>query len=953
MKYKVQVIGKRNQALAYYIGHDLGKYCDVEVIDTPEQISTDADICLASGVYYIMSHVHFTRPRLGVWGFHESALPRGRGNSPIQWSVLKGEKMLTVYTYIPETGWGFISKQDMHELNAPIREMTRNFIIIILIASLAIYLMAVFLSRSISSPIIEMSHLSKKIQEGDFSVRNKIVSSDEIGILAGAFNSMTESIESRLRIKEGVRDISQACSSRRDLEDFGQSVLLKLISLTNSNMAALYVLNNELQVFEHFTSYGAHEEIRTSFDKNEFEGEFGRVLSSGEICHMVNIPDDTKFRFITVAGEAIPKEIITIPLKEKNKVIAIISLASIYKYTDEAVEILNQSWNSICTSYSHLLSFVETKRLSRELLEMNQELEVQAEELQAQSEELKSQSEELQEQNMELDMQKKQVEEANRLKSEFISNMSHELRTPLNSILALSRVLSMRAKNKLDEEELNYLEIVERNGKQLLALINDILDLSKIEAGKMDVDCKKISLRLLLEGIIDSLEPIAMKKGVSISLDIPDTLPGIETDELKLHQIFLNVIGNAVKFTEKGKVEITASHDTELVKIKVSDSGIGIPEKSLKTIFEEFRQVDGSSSRQYEGTGLGLSIVKKMIHILDGSIHVESKLGKGSVFTVSIPFRCNKELLNSDPSFKEDSDAYTISQAAYDKFLSGAGNIRILLVEDTEASVIQVKLLLENEGFTIDVASGGKEAIEYLRNNIPDGIILDLMMPEVDGFEVLSHIRRLDTHKDIPVLILTAKDLSIKEISNLKSNNVYQIIQKGDVDRKDLLAIINKILGLTAKVTSPKPTLLGSQRIKKSVSGSKKSNLPGILVVDNNEDNMISINAILKDKYRLWNAIEGVEGIKLAQEHLPDLILLDMSLPKMDGVEVVRKLKKQPDTKNIPVISVSARAMEKDIESFLKAGCNDFVSKPVDGEELIQKIEKLISILPAFRFTFK
>ncbi len=246
---------------------------------------------------------------------------------------------------------------------------------------------------------------------------------------------------------------------------------------------------------------------------------------------------------------------------------------------------------------------------------------------------------ELQEQNVELDFQRQQIEEANRLKSEFLSNMSHELRTPLNSILLLSNVLIKQTKDKLNDEENDYLKIVERNGEKLLELINDILDLSKIESGKADISLGEVPLGTILRVIKENLTLLAEEKGLTISLKIPKKIPKVKTDEAKLYQVFTNVISNAVKFTEVGSVDIIVNKDSKNVYVAIKDTGIGIYEDSLQHIFDEFRQVDGSTTRKYEGTGLGLTIANKTMKLLGGNIQVKSELDKGSVFTISIPIK--------------------------------------------------------------------------------------------------------------------------------------------------------------------------------------------------------------------------------------------------------------------------------------------------------------------------
>ncbi|MCK5148996.1 response regulator [bacterium] len=604
-------------------------------------------------------------------------------------------------------------------------------------------------------------------------------------------------------------------------------------------------------------------------------------------------------------------------------------------------------------SYAQLEIRVQER--TDDLARINQQLEAQAEELRGQSEELQNQTEELKGQNLELEMQRNQVEEATRLKSEFLSNMSHELRTPLNSIMALSRVLIMQAKDKLSEEENNYLEIVERNGKQLLSLINDILDLSKIEAGKMDFYLQTISLKTILNNIGDSLQPIVREKDLYFKMDIADDLPMIETDDAKLHQVLQNIISNSVKFTEKGGVDILVKYNSEKVCLTIKDTGIGIPEDELPHIFEEFRQVDGTSSRLYEGTGLGLAIAKKLIRNLGGDIQVKSKFEEGSIFIVTLPIKWHGvadlpgistfQALRPEPEEK-------IILAGLEKVrkTSKAEKIksetRILLVEDNETTVIQMKVVLEREGYKLDVTRDGRQALEYIKHTIPDGIILDLMMPEVDGFEVLEKIRNTEATRRIPVLILTAKNLTREDLSRLSANHIQQLVQKGDIGKEKLLFKIQLMLGNEPHIKEEEKRKKVKDKVVKSVKQIRSNRttqiegLPRVLVVEDNPDNMTTIKAILKDDYNVLEAYDGKQGLNIARTELPDVILLDIALPKMDGMEVVNVVKNSEELKNIPVIAVTARAMKADRDIIMAAGFDDYISKPIDQKLLLKRIEK-------------
>ncbi|MBF0573673.1 MAG: response regulator [Desulfamplus sp.] len=980
------------------------------------------------------------------------------------------------------------------------------------------------------------------------------------------------------------------------------------MNVTESNIGAFYICDTEDNtIFSPIASIGSNIELLQPFDASILEGEFGQSLKTGKISHIKNIPEDTIFKFKTFAGIAVPREIITIPVVVNDDILAMVALASISGYSNAALTIFSQpSLIALNTAFGNLIANDKTRLLAEELKQTNEELESQKEELfaqtielKAQSEEVLKQSEELQNQNIELEQQRLAVEEANRLKSQFLSNMSHELRTPLNSVMALSRVLMMQAKQKLNDEEVSYLEIIERNGKNLLNLINDILDLSKIESGRMDINPNFFSIEEAIENIVERLMPIAEEKNIEIRQNISENLPKIESDEIRVAQILQNLIANAVKFTDVGGVNISVKHDEKQIIVKIEDTGIGIAENDLSSIFDEFRQVDGSSSRRHEGTGLGLAIARKAAFMLGGKIGVTSKLGEGSIFTLTLPIKWQgaaathapfvsrktnmvksirktilvvdddpdmasiisqhllhegyntitatsgaealklaerehpfaitldivmpemdgwevlqglkknpetkdipviivsvsrdketgfalgaigyatkpvsknsllaeirkigkpdtrsimivddnsfdrqaiKKIIAEDgllPIVAEDGNACLklIKQqipdllildlvmpevdgfAVLEKIRSNpetknlpvivvtakdlteeerktlSGNVfsvieknaaksstllpeikrilcemenpskkqhykklntlpRILLVEDNEVSIIQVRSVLESAGYIVDVAHGGQEAVKYVSHTIPDGIILDLMMPEVDGFAVLEKIRGKSDTAEIPVLILTAKDLTPEDFKRLSANHVQQLVQKGDVDRENLLMkvrlMVDNINNDDTQFDSPpskvsvelKPTK--NDKFQPETSNLEQAEKPStILIVEDNPDNMITIKAILQNRYPILEARDGEEGLKIAAESRAKikLILLDMAMPKMDGMTVIRHLKNNPNLRHIPTVALTAKVMKGDRENILEAGCNDYISKPIEPESFLQTITQLM-----------
>jgi len=991
----------------------------------------------------------------------EPAVNAARGKTGITKTTdYRGQEILAAYTFIPETKWGFICKQDMSELNAPISELLRNLSILFIMAAIVIFLIVFRISKVISKPIVDMRMTSQRIVAGDYTIRNVVRSRDELGHLAQSFNKMTDSIVSKLVIRQGNSDITESMMAAAHLRDFGKYLLEKLVKITGSDLGAFYLRNEENNLFEHFVSIGASSELPPVFDAEKLEGEFGRVLSTQKIAHIKDIPKDTVFTFKTFVGLSVPKEIITIPIMVDEKVMAVISLAAHKEYSKESLEIFNQTRSAMNTGLANQLSIAKTQKLTKELSLRNEQLEKQTQELQSRKFELQQRSDELKEQNVQLEIQRQKTEQANRLKDEFLSNMSHELRTPLNSVMALSRVLITQTKNMLSKEERNYLEIIERNGKNLLSLINDILDVSKIEAGKMDIALACFPPSSIIETILERVEPLAKEKGLKIIRNIPDNLPPLESDRTKVNQILQNLIGNAVKFTHQGSITVSASFDSQKIYIEVKDTGIGIAEKDLPDIFKEFIQVDGSLSRPYGGTGLGLAIALKIARLLDGDIFVESSPGKGSNFTLALPIKWSGPIpaatkpaaeapafkiqgrsktiliIDDDPKVCNTIAGYLAQEGYYtltaesgeeglelaklhhpfaitldmimpkpdgwevlqllkktpetadipviivsisdDKntgFAFGAiGYINkpfnkndliaeiykvhkmlpysVMVVDDNRIDRENMAGILEQENIKTVAADSGQKCMELIKKSVPDILVLDLIMPVMDGFEVLDKLRKSPQTSDLPVIVVTAKDLSQEDKEKLRAN-VSSILAKSDTTSSALLEEIKKVLTEleqragyireeapeTKKVLTELEQSAGYIREKAPEIKGKREQYT-ILLVEDNPDNMLVLEALLKNKYKTLEAKDGEEGLRTTLTQLPDLVLLDMSLPKMDGFTVVRKIKEDKKAGHIPVIALTAHAMAGDRKKTIEAGCDDYISKPIDPEQLLEDLEK-------------
>lgn len=637
--------------------------------------------------------------------------------------------------------------------------------------------------QGIRLPLRTISVAAAGFRAGNYSTRSAYHSHNELGRLSQDFNTLADTMEETLALIEKSNTLAFNILQNHHADLFFNELLTGLLKDTCSQQGLIYLLNHELDVFELKASIGGNAFLRQTFDSGLREGEIGQSLATGEIVYLTGLSMDTRFVFNTTNGHIIPEEMVTIPVVAGGDTLAVITLAKVGKYSETAKGYLAKVYPMVCARVAGILAYIRMEKLTEILEIKNSELELQ-------SQELSQQSAELERQNMELELQKGQLQEASLLKTSFLSNMSHELRTPLNSIITLSGLLHRQFQGTIPDKEHGFLGIIERNGQRLLELINDILNISRIESGRVEVKVTEFKLDELVDELLQVLIPQAEAKG--LTLEKADPLTGIvlSTDRKKFYHILQNLIGNAIKFTDHGQVKIYIGHDDETIRMTIADTGIGIDAEHLPYIFDEFRQVDSSTSRRHEGSGLGLSIAYKYAQILQGNITVKSEPGKGSEFCVELP-KCYEDVNKGVGSFNtiETPEGPTISDTSI------SNGKTILIVEDSEAAIIQLKDILEDAGFTTLVVRNGTEALDLLEHTHPDGIILDLMMPGVDGFTVLKTIRESDLTATIPVMILTAKHISQEELRFLKHNNIHQLITKGAVSKSALLsAVINMII---------------------------------------------------------------------------------------------------------------------------------------------------------------
>lgn len=796
--------------------------------------------------------------------------------------------------------------------------LLRQLATVVALMCLVFIVIAFLLIRNIRGPIKDLSDAADRFRNGDYSARSAVVSGNELGQLSRTFNRLAETIQQDAWVKDGISHVQLAGLEADTPQQYCTQLIAALMRRTDALFVAVYGLRDSNAVLELIESAGLAPNVPTTMPLTHFEGMLGSAVLTGETRVLRSIPADTVFVAPLIAADVLPRSIAAVPLSAGENVVAVLLLGTVHELDHETLR--------LCEGVRYVIGArIATLRSSERLRIVAEKLEMQNRELETQSRELGQQAEELSEQNIILAMQKSQLNDANRLKSTFLSNMSHELRTPLNSVIALSGVLVRRLKGSIGEEEYGYLDIIERNGRHLLSLINNILDLARIEAGREEITLTGFSITELIEDVTMLLRPQAEVKNLVLECSGAADVPIIHCDAAKCRQILINLIGNAVKFTDAGVVRVHARVDDTSLRIDVSDTGPGIPPEHAGRIFEEFQQVEDGTARRHEGTGLGLAIARRYAELLGGGITLESTPGEGATFTLRLPLREEKGERIAAPARRVKA---RMSPPR------GEGK-RVLVVEDDEGAQTQLRDILVHSGYEVITADDGHQAMNRLESK-PDGIILDLMMPGVDGFEVLRQLRSHPLGQGVPVLILTAKHVSKEELAFLKGNNIHELIRKGDISGTELLQLVAEMLGRNGDEDAPRSEILPDAHF------SQLSRRPSILVVEDNPDNLTTVLALLGDFCELLSADDGHKAVELARRSAPDLVLLDISLPGMDGFQVLEQLRMLEHCKSIPVVALTARALTEDRNEILARGFNAYLAKPVDATQLESTIVSML-----------
>ena len=1054
-----------------------------------------------------------------------------------------------------------------------------------------------FMANSLTTQVREISEVATAVTEGDLTRLITVEAQGEVSLLKGNLNQMIANLKDTTQknmeqdwLKTNLARFSGIMQGQKNLESVSKLIMSELTPLVGAHHGVFYLNDspNELAELKLISSY-AYRERKTLANRFKMgEGLVGQCALEKQRILLTSVPND----YIVISsglGEALPHNIIVLPVIFEESVLAVIELASFQPFSAIHLTFLDQLMESVGVVLNMIGANMRTEELLQRSQSLTQELQSQSQELQSQQDQLRSSNYELEHQAKELEekatllaVQNNRVEQKNReveqarvaleekaqqltlsskYKSEFLANMSHELRTPLNSMLILARLLADNRDGNLSGKQIEFANTIYASGGDLLTLINEILDLSKVESGKMELDIAEHSITELSEFTERTFRQLAIEKSLDFSINVALGTPNtISTDIQRVQQVLKNLLANAFKFTELGSVTLDIAkadktdttiaswfpEDEEILSFAVVDTGIGIPRDKQELIFEAFQQADGTTNRRYGGTGLGLSISREITRLLGGRIRVTSEPGVGSTFTLYVPrdrgddtsvsptlsndrnsFETNLYTPNPDsvpliapenvelprPTITEDlsDDRLTIAngdrsllvieddptfagillrmarqqgfktliaqdgQSGLDlarRYVPSAVTLdlkligvdgwtvldqlkrdittrhipvqvisvmdrergaalgaisylekpvssdaiegalthikhyidrevkQLLVIEDDTAQGVGITELVQSDDVAVSVAKTGAEALEFMDHNEIDCVVLDLTLPDMEGFEVLSRIKKQPRYLDLPIIIYTGRDLSRSEEEQLKKHAASVIIKtKGSSEQllNETAMFLHRVVSrmpeakqkIVSKVSGAKPTPIEAGQstgtsTRRSRSKNGRANVeeqtPGVhnrtetkqltngnlaadnnarvsdpdsmsldgksvLIVDDDMRNIFALSSMLESfGMTVHFAENGADGISML-EKTPgiDIVLMDVMMPVMDGYETTRAIRGMRDMENLPIISLTAKAMVGDREKCLAAGASDYIPKPVDIDKLSSMIRRWIA----------
>lgn len=900
--------------------------------------------------------------------------------------------------------FGIIAEIDEAEAMEPIYALRDASVFMVIITTIIVTLVSMLITGNIVRPILKISNVAKGIAQGDLQHELKVRAKNEIGALGNYINLMLKSLrkndkENRRQnwFQTGVNKLSKITIGNLTIDRLSASSIIFTSKYINAQVGTLYIVNPENPDYLDF--YGGFAVSSKTIKSERIrigEGLAGQVAKDMTPFCLQDVPDDYLIISSTM-GEMSPKNITVIPCIYQDELIAIMEFGSLKALTELEMDFLTAAAKTIAVEInsaiarknkSALLKSVQEQAeklqaQQEELRTANEELEEQSEELQAQQEELRTANEELEEKAEELQSQQEELRTANeeltekanaleaqkvailqqnvdleeartllvkkaeelevtsKYKSEFLANMSHELRTPLNSILLLSDDLMKNKDKHLDEEEVEAAEIINKGGSDLLLLINDILNLSKIEAGKMSVEILDVKMQSFIDDLKMQFARLMQEKGLSFETSLSDGIPEtIKTDPLKLGQIIKNIISNAIKFTHQGGIYVNIYRPAEssnihlsgfepenTIAISIKDTGIGIAEDKQKIVFEAFQQADGSTTRQYGGTGLGLSISRELSKLLGGIIEMDSELDEGTTVTLYIPDEL--QLPDSDatvahttnaPAHRKNTDI--ISTTDYFNFsqvkqmAQFEGDKAVVIIDKNPAFVKLFCKQCEDHSLTPIIAENVAKGIELVNSRPVSAIILNL------DFVVGKELLQLKALQDNP----KTKDIPIHIISHADESG--EAMSCGILDISKKLISVEKINAAFGDIVSS--------------SNHKPGN--AILIVEDNEVQAKAISKLIGDVgAKIVVAHTGSEAIDILRSKSIACVILDLGLPDMPGLTLLEKIDMMKDIEAPPTIIYTGKDLSaSELNSLYKYSSSIIIKGVKSAEILLQETTEFL-----------
>lgn len=804
------------------------------------------------------------------------------------------------------------------------------------------------LYKETSARITVMEGITQKVSSGDYTVRSEDDKDDDLGRVSKALNVMAASLETTFTtlenkawLQEGSVKIADAIRGERDIRQLTEKLLASITAYLGAPIGTCYV--NSTGSFSLTSSYSV---INAPKQFLLGDGLIGQAAKNKEIAVISNVPAD--FVVSSSIGNTLPVSVLIVPLVYEGETIAVMEFGFLREVKPLEKDLLHANMEAMAIGVNSTLSYIRLQNLLEEtqaqteelqaqhteLENLNSELEAQSQQLQASEEELKVQQEELQQTNEELEERTLLLEERNnevrkkaeeleistKYKSEFLANMSHELRTPLNSILLLSRLLSENNEKNLSTDQVEYARVIQSSGNGLLGLIDEILDLSKIEAGKMELEYIEVGIDEITEDMQSLFAPVAKSRQLEFKVQVQPSVPEkIETDKVRLEQILKNLISNALKFTTEGSVsfeiKICDSNDSLLCFI-VKDTGIGIPKEKQHLIFEAFQQADGSTKRKFGGTGLGLSISRELTRLLGGDMHVNSIVNEGSEFILRVPLKKHLDLSSLKPEVTdlsgkrqleadkaEDLNKY-IAQVIPASIKDDRNAIKpddkvILIIEDDTNFAKSLLQFANKKGYKAVVAVRGDEGLIYARKYLPVGILLDVQLPVKSGWEVMDELKSDTFTRHIPVHMMSSYQVKKESLT------------KGAVD------FINKPFAHEQM-----------QEVFKKIEYVMSGDAKKVLIVEDNPKHAKAL-AYFLETFNISAEVKSNinEGVSALSKEDINCVILDMGIPDLQSYQLLEEAKKNPGFENLPIIIFTGKSLSIAEEQRIKQYADSIVVK--------------------------